>query len=105
MSDLNHVGLTVRDIERSYAFYSQVVGMRVWDQDAELGTKRALESYSETSSKGPELIGIRSDAFDKLTNAQGDLIQLGLWYDNEWGYSCRLADVTKMVLAKMPAAV
>jgi glyceraldehyde 3-phosphate dehydrogenase len=41
----------------------------------------------------------------KLTNAQGDLIQLGLWYDNEWGYSCRLSDVTKMVLAKMPAAV
>ncbi len=41
----------------------------------------------------------------KLTNAQGDLIQLGLWYDNEWGYSCRLADVTSMVLKKMPAAV
>jgi glyceraldehyde 3-phosphate dehydrogenase len=41
----------------------------------------------------------------KLTNANGDLIQLGLWYDNEWGYSCRLADVTKMVLAKLPAAV
>jgi glyceraldehyde 3-phosphate dehydrogenase len=41
----------------------------------------------------------------KLTGAQGDLIQLGLWYDNEWGYSCRLADVTAMVLAKMPTAV
>jgi glyceraldehyde 3-phosphate dehydrogenase len=41
----------------------------------------------------------------KLTNAQGDLIQLALWYDNEWGYSCRLADVTSMVLKKMPAAV
>jgi glyceraldehyde 3-phosphate dehydrogenase len=41
----------------------------------------------------------------KLTNAQGDLIQLGLWYDNEWGYSCRLADVAQMVLAKMPAPV
>jgi len=41
----------------------------------------------------------------KLTNAQGDLIQLGLWYDNEWGYSCRLADVARMVLEKMPAAV
>jgi catechol 2,3-dioxygenase-like lactoylglutathione lyase family enzyme len=71
MSDFFHVGLTVRDIERSYAFYSQVVGMRVWDQDADLGTTRALESYSETSSKGPVLIGVRSDAFDKLTNAQG----------------------------------
>ena len=36
----------------------------------------------------------------KLTGAQGDLIQLGLWYDNEWGYSCRLADVTQMVLVE-----
>jgi glyceraldehyde 3-phosphate dehydrogenase len=41
----------------------------------------------------------------KLTGAQGDLIQLGLWYDNEWGYSCRLADVTAMVLAKLPTHV
>ena len=41
----------------------------------------------------------------KLTGAQGDLIQLGLWYDNEWGYSCRLADVTAMVLAKLPSPV
>lgn len=39
----------------------------------------------------------------KLTGVQGDLVQLGLWYDNEWGYSCRLADVTQMVLSKMPA--
>jgi glyceraldehyde 3-phosphate dehydrogenase len=41
----------------------------------------------------------------KLTSAQGNLIQLGLWYDNEWGYSCRLADVTQMVLAKLPSGV
>jgi glyceraldehyde 3-phosphate dehydrogenase len=25
----------------------------------------------------------------KLTNANGDLIQIAAWYDNEWGYSCR----------------
>ncbi len=41
----------------------------------------------------------------KLNNANGDLIQLAVWYDNEWGYSCRLADVTQMVLSKLPAAV
>jgi catechol 2,3-dioxygenase-like lactoylglutathione lyase family enzyme len=75
MSDFSHVGLTVRDIERSYTFYSEVVGMHVWDQDAALGTTRARESYSETSSTGPELIGIRSDAFDKLTNARGTEIK------------------------------
>jgi len=40
----------------------------------------------------------------KLTNAIGDLVQIGAWYDNEWGYSCRLADLTAMVLEKIPAA-
>ncbi|MEO6991079.1 MAG: type I glyceraldehyde-3-phosphate dehydrogenase, partial [Candidatus Baltobacteraceae bacterium] len=41
----------------------------------------------------------------KLTGANGDLIQIAAWYDNEWGYSCRLADLTAMVLEKLPAAV
>jgi len=40
-----------------------------------------------------------------LTAANGDLIQIGAWYDNEWGYSCRLADLTAMVLEKIPAGV
>ena len=41
----------------------------------------------------------------KLTNANGDLIQIAAWYDNEWGYSCRLADVAQMVLSKMSSRV
>jgi glyceraldehyde 3-phosphate dehydrogenase len=40
-----------------------------------------------------------------LTNANGDLVQIAAWYDNEWGYSCRLADLTAMVLEKLPAVV
>ena len=40
----------------------------------------------------------------KLTNANGDLVQIAAWYDNEWGYSCRLADLTAMVLEKIPTA-
>jgi len=40
-----------------------------------------------------------------LTGANGDLIQIAAWYDNEWGYSCRLADVTQMVLAKTLSGV
>ena len=75
-----------------------------------------LKSAAEGSLKGvlqyteEELVSVdfkrnpHSSIVDsKLTGAQGDLIQLGLWYDNEWGYSCRLADVTQMVLSKMPA--
>jgi glyceraldehyde 3-phosphate dehydrogenase len=41
----------------------------------------------------------------KLTGAQGTLIQIGAWYDNEWGYSCRLADLAEKVLSKIPSAV
>ncbi len=40
-----------------------------------------------------------------LTGANGDLIQIAAWYDNEWGYSCRLADVTQMILAKTLSGV
>jgi glyceraldehyde 3-phosphate dehydrogenase len=39
----------------------------------------------------------------KLTQVQGDLVQICAWYDNEWGYSCRLADLTSMILEKIPA--
>jgi glyceraldehyde 3-phosphate dehydrogenase len=41
----------------------------------------------------------------KLTNANGTMIQIAAWYDNEWGYSARLADVAHMVLSKIPSAV
>ena len=41
----------------------------------------------------------------KLTNANGDLVQIAAWYDNEWGYSGRRADVAQMVLSKLPARV
>jgi glyceraldehyde 3-phosphate dehydrogenase len=39
----------------------------------------------------------------KLTQANGDLVQICAWYDNEWGYSCRLGDLTAMILEKIPA--
>ena len=39
----------------------------------------------------------------KLTQANGDLVQICAWYDNEWGYSCRLGDLTAMILDKIPA--
>jgi glyceraldehyde 3-phosphate dehydrogenase len=40
-----------------------------------------------------------------LTGANGDLIQIAAWYDNEWGYSCRLAELAVMVMEKIPASV
>jgi glyceraldehyde-3-phosphate dehydrogenase/erythrose-4-phosphate dehydrogenase len=33
-----------------------------------------------------------------LTNVVGgNLIKVIAWYDNEWGYSCRLVDMAKLI--------
>jgi len=71
----HHVGLTVVDVEKSWRFYSEVVGMTLWDQDKELGVKAPEERRSEAGSGGLELLSIHSDAFDELTNNPGSQIK------------------------------
>jgi glyceraldehyde 3-phosphate dehydrogenase len=34
----------------------------------------------------------------------GNFVKVITWYDNEWGYSCRVADVTAFVAQRLPAA-
>jgi glyceraldehyde 3-phosphate dehydrogenase len=47
-----------------------------------------------------------SAIFDsELTMANGSLVKVFGWYDNEWGYSCRLVDLVAKVGATLPAAV
>ncbi len=41
----------------------------------------------------------------ELTMANGTMVKVFGWYDNEWGYSCRLVDLVAKVAATMPAAV
>ncbi len=41
----------------------------------------------------------------ELTMANGNLVKVFGWYDNEWGYSCRLVDVVAKIAADIPAAV
>src|SRR5436309_7489852 len=40
-----------------------------------------------------------------LTMANGTMAKVFGWYDNEWGYSCRLVDVVAKVAADIPATV
>jgi glyceraldehyde 3-phosphate dehydrogenase len=37
--------------------------------------------------------------------ANGPLVKVFSWYDNEWGYSCRLVDVVEKIGQTLPAAV
>ncbi|MGN6204011.1 type I glyceraldehyde-3-phosphate dehydrogenase [Humibacter sp.] len=43
-----------------------------------------------------------SSIFDAgLTNASGNLVKVSSWYDNEWGYSNRLVDLTEYVAERL----
>ena len=35
----------------------------------------------------------------------GNMVKEIAWYDNEWGYSCRIADLVAFVAARLPVAV
>ena len=72
-------------------------------------------AYREAAAAGPLAAGIlrystdplvsrdvigdpASCIFDSLlTQASGALVKVFSWYDNEWGYTCRLADLAGLV--------
>jgi glyceraldehyde 3-phosphate dehydrogenase len=41
----------------------------------------------------------------ELTMASGNMVKVLGWYDNEWGYSCRLVELAAKVAETIPAAV
>ena len=44
-----------------------------------------------------------SSIFDSdLTMVHGNLVKVFSWYDNEWGYSCRLVDLIAMISQTLP---
>ena len=60
--------------------------------------KGVLE-YSEEPFVSSDIVGnAHSCIVDaEFTKANGKLIQVVGWYDNEWGYSCRMIDVLKIM--------
>ncbi len=75
MIRFHHIGITVRDIEASYRFYRDVVGMRLWDQDAQLGVSNPDRTEAVASTGDVTFIGIQSEAFDKLTDNPGSVFK------------------------------
>ena len=61
--------------------------------------------YSEAPLVSSDIVGSpASCTFDSgLTMAMGDLVKVNGWYDNEWGYSNRLVDLTLIVGSANPA--
>ncbi len=67
---------------------------------AESDKMRGILQYQEDPIVSIDIVGNpHSSIFDPaMTMAKGTMIKCVSWYDNEWGYSCRLVDLTQMVL-------
>jgi glyceraldehyde 3-phosphate dehydrogenase len=62
---------------------------------ADTGRLAGILQYSEAPLVSGDIVGNSySSIFDsKLTMANGNLVKVLAWYDNEWGYSCRVVDL------------
>jgi glyceraldehyde 3-phosphate dehydrogenase len=74
---------------------------------ADNGDLEGILQYSEEPLVSTDIVhSSYSSIFDSdLTMANGNLVKVFGWYDNEWGYSCRLVDLVAMIGATLPAAV
>jgi glyceraldehyde 3-phosphate dehydrogenase len=70
-----------------------------FQQAASEGRLKGIVAYSEEPLVSSDIVGTPySVTFDAgLTMAMGNLVKVLGWYDNEWGYSNRLVDLTLIV--------
>src|SRR5438128_12467498 len=69
------------------------------------GPLKGIMDYTEEPLVSSDLKG---DAHSTIvsgidTIVLGNMVKVIAWYDNEWGYACRLADITALVASKLSA--
>ncbi len=75
---------------------------------ADSGALRGILSYTEDPIVSTDIVGSTySSIFDSgLTSVVDDTqVKVVAWYDNEWGYACRLVDLAARAMAPAPASV
>ena len=120
----NAVTLVIPDLEgrlHGMAFRVPVVTVSVIDLVAELKQEITAEQVNQafkSAAEGP-LAGIMEYCEEPLVSMDfkgnpastivdalstmvigGNMVKVLAWYDNEWGYSCRLADLTAFIAGK-----
>ncbi len=74
---------------------------------AEAGPMKGILGVSDEPLVSSDFRGdSRSSVIDSQMTMviDGTLIKVLAWYDNEWGFSCRVADLISLVAAKLPVA-
>jgi glyceraldehyde 3-phosphate dehydrogenase len=75
----------------------------VYKKAAAEGRLSGILAYTEDPIVSSDIQGNpHSSIFDaELTNVSGNLVKVSSWYDNEWGYSNRLVDLTEYVAERL----
>jgi len=83
--------VTIEDVNNAFREASQSARMK------------GILYYTEDPIVSSDIVGdAHSCVFDSLsTMTNGNMVKILGWYDNEWGYSNRLVDVTEMVASKL----
>lgn len=68
-------------------------------KQAAAGAMKGILEYTEDEIVSTDIIGNEhSCIFDsQLTMAMGNMVKVFGWYDNEWGFSCRVVDLLKKI--------
>jgi glyceraldehyde 3-phosphate dehydrogenase len=74
---------------------------------ADTGDLEGILRYTDEPIVSTDIVhSSYSSIFDSdLTMANGNLVKVFSWYDNEWGYSCRLVDLVAKIGQTVPTAV
>ena len=74
---------------------------------ADTGDLEGILQYTDEPIVSTDIVhSPYSSIFDSdLTMVNGNLVKVFSWYDNEWGYSCRLVDLVEKIAETLPAAV
>jgi glyceraldehyde 3-phosphate dehydrogenase len=74
---------------------------------ADTGDLEGILQYTDEPIVSTDIVhSSYSSIFDSgLTMANGNLVKVFSWYDNEWGYSCRLVDLVARIGQTLPTAV
>jgi glyceraldehyde 3-phosphate dehydrogenase len=72
---------------------------QVFEAAADKGTMAGILQYTSEPIVSGDIVGSPySSIFDSgLTMANGNLVKVVAWYDNEWGYSCRVVDLINKI--------
>jgi glyceraldehyde 3-phosphate dehydrogenase len=67
------------------------------------GSLKGIVYYTEDPIVSSDIVGSpASCTFDSsITMANGNQVKIFGWYDNEWGYSSRLVDLTALVASRL----